>query len=77
VRTCATSCPRIESEREDMRLWPADRVAPVPVKGVKEARLLDGGPPMTGSPERDMSIANEAWLVRLFSDCNLITPRLI
>lgn len=52
------------------------RPVPEPVKGVKDARLLDEGVPKEVRLVRVVSMDMLAWLIRLFSVCSLISPRL-
>jgi len=51
--------------------------AEVPVKGMKEARLEEGGPFAIGGPARDKSsVKFDIWLCRRLSVCSLIRARL-
>ena len=64
-----------ESEIDEIRLWLFVRGAPV--KGVKDARLLDSGVAKAVNPVLDVSTDMLlTWLIRRFSVCSLIKPRL-
>lgn len=66
-----------ESEIDEMRLWALGRVAPEPVNGVNDCLLLEAGVAKDVNDVRVVSTDILAWLIRRFSVCNRINPRLV